>query len=97
MRGDAHAGFGGRAGETDRQQCRHRAPVRPYWATDALDEVRRAAWNEARGAVTQRTAPRAKGMARGLKHARYALWKYADDRTMPTWGRAAWWGAVSGR
>ncbi|CAN5832548.1 hypothetical protein BH24ACT8_BH24ACT8_05190 [soil metagenome] len=26
------------------------------WATDALDEVRRKAWNEARGAVTQRRA-----------------------------------------
>lgn len=28
------------------------------WATDALDEVRRQAWNEARGAVTQRRAGR---------------------------------------
>ena len=37
------------------------------WATDALDEVRRAAWNEARGAVHQRRADRAKGHA---KHSR---------------------------
>jgi transposase len=29
------------------------------WATDALDEVRRQAWNEARGAVTRRCAGRA--------------------------------------
>ena len=29
MRGDAHVRFGGRAGETDRQKSRHRAPVRP--------------------------------------------------------------------
>ena len=29
MRGNAHVRFGGRPGETDRQQCRHRAPGRP--------------------------------------------------------------------
>jgi transposase len=51
------------------------------WATDALDQVRRDAWNDARGAVGQRTAPRAKGMARGLKHARYALWKNPENLT----------------
>ena len=45
------------------------------WATDALDEVRRQAWNQARGAVTQRRAGRASGHAKALKHARYALWK----------------------
>jgi len=60
------------------------------WATDALDEVRRAAWNEARGAVTQRTAPRAKGMARGLKHARYALWKNPENLTEKQREKLAW-------
>ena len=30
VRGDAHAGFGGRAGETDQPKDRHRAPARPY-------------------------------------------------------------------
>lgn len=30
MRGDVHVRFGGRFGETDRWQRRHRAPVRPY-------------------------------------------------------------------
>ena len=30
MRGDVHVRFGGRSGETDRWQRRHRAPVRPY-------------------------------------------------------------------
>jgi hypothetical protein len=30
VRGDAHAGFGGRAGETDQPQGWHRAPARPY-------------------------------------------------------------------
>ncbi len=39
------------------------------WATDALDEVRRQAWNEARGAVRQRRAGRASGHAKALKHA----------------------------
>lgn len=60
------------------------------WATDALDEVRRQAWNEARGAVSQRTAPRAKGMARGLKHARYALWKNPDNLTDRQREKLAW-------
>lgn len=60
------------------------------WATGALDEVRRAAWNDARGAVTQRTAPRAKGMARGLKHARYALWKNPENLTDRQREKLAW-------
>jgi hypothetical protein len=30
VRGDTPAGFGGRAGETYREQSRQRAPVRPY-------------------------------------------------------------------
>ncbi|MBD4479278.1 ISL3 family transposase, partial [Xanthomonas citri pv. citri] len=38
------------------------------WATEALDEVRRQAWNEARGAVRQRRAGRAGGHAKALKH-----------------------------
>lgn len=29
MRGDTHVRCGGRAGETDREQSRHRAPARP--------------------------------------------------------------------
>ena len=29
MRGDVHVRFEGRTGETDREQPRHRAPVRP--------------------------------------------------------------------
>jgi transposase len=51
------------------------------WATDALDEVRRQAWNTACGAVTQRRAGRATGTARALKHVRYALWKNPDNLT----------------
>ena len=60
------------------------------WATDALDEERRHAWNQARGAVAQRTAPRAKGMARGLKHARYALWKNPENLTDKQRTKLAW-------
>ncbi len=51
------------------------------WATDALDEVRRQAWNTARGAVNQRRAGRASGHAKALKGARYALWKNPENLT----------------
>lgn len=44
------------------------------WATDALDEVRRQVWNEARKAGQ-------KAVAKDLKGARYALWKNPDDLT----------------
>jgi transposase len=44
------------------------------WATDALDQVRRAVWNEAR-----RSGERS--LARELKGARYALWKNPEDLT----------------
>ena len=60
------------------------------WATDALDEVRRQAWNEARGAVTQRRAGRATGKARLLKHARYALWKNPENLTIRQHEKLAW-------
>ena len=60
------------------------------WATDALDEVRRAAWNEARGAVTQRRAGRASGHARDLKGARYALWKNPQNLTETQQTKLAW-------
>ena len=33
VRGDTPAGFGGRTGETYREQSRQRAPVRPYSST----------------------------------------------------------------
>ena len=60
------------------------------WATDALDEVRRQAWNEARGAVTQRRAGRASGHAKDLKGARYALWKNPDNLTELQQAKLAW-------
>jgi transposase len=60
------------------------------WATEALDEVRRAAWNEARGAVTRRVAGRASGHAKALKHARYALWKNPENLTTQQQAKLAW-------
>jgi transposase len=60
------------------------------WATDALDEVRRQAWNQARGALTQRIAGRASGHAKALKHARYALWKNPENLTSRQQAKLAW-------
>ncbi len=60
------------------------------WATDALDEVRRAAWNQARGAVTARRAGRASGHAKALKGARYALWKNPGNLTETQQAKLAW-------
>jgi len=44
------------------------------WATEALDEVRRTAWNEARRQGQQ-------AMAKELKGARFALWKNPEKLT----------------
>ena len=41
MRGNSHARFGRRPGETERSKHRHRAPSRPHLAGDALDRCRR--------------------------------------------------------
>ncbi len=60
------------------------------WATDALDEVRRHAWNQARGALHQRRAGRATGHARALKGARYALWKNPENLTTAQQAKLAW-------
>lgn len=60
------------------------------WAGDALDEVRREAWNTARGAVGQRRAGRATGVAKDLKGARWALWKNPEDLTANQTTQLAW-------
>ncbi len=67
------------------------------WATDALDEVRRQAWNEARGAVAQRRAARASGHAKALKHARFALWKNPENLTTRQQAKLAWVATVDPR
>lgn len=53
------------------------------WATDALDEIRREVWNEARRRGD-------KGMAHGLKGARWALWKGAERLTGPQVEQLRW-------
>ena len=60
------------------------------WAGEALDEVRRQAWNTARGAVGRRRAGRASGHAKALKHARYALWKNPENLTTRQQAKLAW-------
>lgn len=74
MRGNSHVRFGGRSGETDQPRGWHRAPGRPYWASKALDEVRREVWNAARRAGQ-------KAIAAELKDSRFALWKNPEDLT----------------
>src|SRR3954454_12540800 len=45
VRGNSHAGFGGRPAETERPKGRHRAAGRPYLGARAVDQVRRDEWN----------------------------------------------------
>ena len=55
------------------------------WATEALDEVRRQAWNEARGGRPQRQAGIRRrawpARAHQLQRVRWALWKNPDKLT----------------
>ena len=60
------------------------------WVTEALDEVRRETWNEARRAGMRTHA-------RDLKHARYALWKNPEDLTARQEAKLAWVAKVNGR
>lgn len=57
------------------------------WATQALDAVRRRAWNEARG---RRVGKRAQGDALKLKRARFVLWKNPEDLTTNQEAKLAW-------
>jgi transposase len=68
------------------------------WATDALDETRRDAWNDARrrvgGSVREagniRPYQRATGHAKTLKGARWALWKNPEDLTTHQQQKLVW-------
>lgn len=64
------------------------------WATEALDEVRRDAWNAARRSGQTKGKGYgnrvATGDARRLKHARYALWKNPDTLTERQQDKLAW-------
>jgi len=79
------------------------------WATEALDEVRRGAWNDAR--VVARAEPkRGRGrpradapprpgseLAKGLKGARYSLWKNPENLTENQRVKLAWIAATDPR
>ncbi|HWU22422.1 MAG TPA: ISL3 family transposase [Nocardioides sp.] len=68
------------------------------WASEALDAVRRDAWNQARRAGSTRPAgwkngkpaTIATGHARALKHARYALWKNPENLTDRQQAKLEW-------
>ncbi|MFN2502975.1 MAG: ISL3 family transposase [Acidimicrobiales bacterium] len=60
------------------------------WVTEALDEVRRETWNDARRAGMR-------AHARDLKGARYALWKNPEDLTARQEAKLAWVAKVNGR
>ncbi len=72
------------------------------WATKALDDVRRQAWNDARQHAQIHTDGRrrrrdATGHARALKHARYALWKNPENLTDRQREKLAWIAACDPR
>ena len=73
------------------------------WASDALDGVRRTAWNDARRAARSNEAPRPRGRpatdaparpdsarAAGIKNCRYALWKNPENLTEKQQVKLAW-------
>ena len=64
------------------------------WASRALDEVRRQAWNDARRGGAWRRKGRgrrdATGLARAYKHSRYALWKNPENLTDRQRDKLAW-------
>jgi transposase len=60
------------------------------WCTEALDEVRREVWNDARKAgMTQH--------AKALKGSRYALWRNPEDLTRRQEAKLAWIAKVNTR
>jgi len=59
------------------------------WATDALDEVRRDVWNDARRAG-------ANAFAKELKGSRFALWKNPDKLTERQQAKLAWVATLNG-
>jgi transposase len=61
------------------------------WATEALDEQRRIAWNAARGAARGNSRNRSpRGQTKALKDARWALWKNPDNLTNRQREQLAW-------
>ena len=74
MRGNSHAGFGGRLAETERPKGRHRAAGRPYLAQRAVDDVRRTEWNAAGKSKS--------GHGRWVKGLRWSLLKAPERQTV---------------
>ena len=60
------------------------------WATEALDEVRREVWNEARRAGMR-------AHAKELKGCRFALWKNPEDLTARQEAKLAWIAKANGK
>jgi transposase len=67
------------------------------WASDALDTVRKQAWNDARAAadktragVSQRRGRNALVPMRTIKNTRYALWKNPENLTDQQQAKLAW-------
>jgi len=64
------------------------------WAIDALDLLRRQAWNDARGKGPARSKGRgrrdARGTAQAIQRSRYALWKNPDHLTERQRDKLAW-------
>ena len=73
------------------------------WATEVLDEVRRAAWNDVRKAARSNETKRSRGRpptdararpdsarAAGVKNSRYALWKNPENLTEKQQVKLAW-------
>src|SRR5690606_31828555 len=67
------------------------------WATAALDEVRRQAWNAARADTRTLRARRSAGKlnrstghAQALKNSRFALWKNPENLTTRQQAKLAW-------
>jgi transposase len=65
------------------------------WATEALDEVRRQAWNDARGGRNRSDSRRRRRLdhpreAMPLKRSRYALWKNPENLTANQQAQLAW-------
>ena len=57
------------------------------WATEALDEVRREVWNQAKG---RRRGATATGDARAVKRSRYVLWKNPENLTERQHAKLEW-------
>lgn len=60
------------------------------WATEALDEVRRQAWNDARVLARADAAGGGRERARRLKAVRYALWKNPEHLSARQLDKLAW-------